>query len=46
MICRCNIKAEREIEAVLRHLEYQNGLLIAMIEKLGIDLQAVKLGRK
>ena len=41
-----NIKAEREIEAVLRHLEYQNGLLIAMIEKLGIDLQAVKLGKK
>ena len=33
-----NVKAEREIEAVLRHLEYQNSLLIAMLEKLGISL--------
>jgi uncharacterized membrane protein len=33
-----NIKAEREIEVVLRHLEYQNTMLIAMIGKLGIDL--------
>ena len=32
-----NIKAEREIEVVLRHLEYQNSILIAMLEKLGID---------
>lgn len=29
-----NIKAEQEIEVILRHLEYQNGLLIAMMEKL------------
>jgi uncharacterized membrane protein len=34
-----NIKAEREIEVVLRHLEYQNAMLIAMIEKLGVDLK-------
>ena len=33
-----NIKAEREIEAVLRHLEYQNTILIAMLGKLGIDI--------
>jgi len=33
-----NIKAEREIETILRHLEYQNAMLIAMIGKLGIDL--------
>ena len=36
-----NVKAEREIEAVLRHLEYQNSLLIAMLEKLGISLDEV-----
>ena len=30
-----NIKAEHEIEVVLRHLEYQNSLLITMMEKLG-----------
>jgi uncharacterized membrane protein len=29
-----NIKAEQEIEIILRHLEYQNALLIAMTEKL------------
>jgi uncharacterized membrane protein len=33
-----NIKAEREIEVVLRHLEYQNTILIAMLGKLGIDI--------
>jgi uncharacterized membrane protein len=33
-----NVRAEREIEAVLRHLEYQNGLLIAMLEKLGVNI--------
>src|SRR5579871_979514 len=27
-----NIKAEREVEAVLHHLEYQNTMLIAMLE--------------
>ena len=33
-----NVKAEREIEVVLEHLEYQSRLLIAMVEKLGVDL--------
>jgi uncharacterized membrane protein len=33
-----NVRAEREIEAVLRHLEYQNTILIAMVHKLGIDV--------
>jgi len=33
-----NIKAEREVEAILRHLEYQNSLLIAMSKKLELDL--------
>ena len=32
-----NIKAEREIEIILRHLEYQNSILITMLDKLGIN---------
>jgi uncharacterized membrane protein len=31
-----NVQAEAEIEVVLEHLEYQNSLLIAMVEKLGV----------
>jgi uncharacterized membrane protein len=31
-----NVRAEQEIEVILRHLEYQNTMLIAMIKKLGI----------
>ena len=34
-----NIKAEREIEVILRHLEYQNAILIAMLGKLGISME-------
>ena len=33
-----NIKAEREVEVILRHLEYQNAILIAMLEKMGVNL--------
>ena len=33
-----NVRAEQEIEAILRHLEYQNRLLIALVTKLGIDV--------
>ncbi len=33
-----NVKAEEEIEVVLHHLEYQNAILIAMLEKLGVNL--------
>ena len=29
-----NIKAEQEIEVILRHLEYQNGILIEMMEQI------------
>ena len=36
-----NVRAEQEIEAILRHLEYQNAILIAMLEKLGINLDEV-----
>jgi uncharacterized membrane protein len=32
-----NIKAEQEVELVLHHLEYQNAILITMLEKLGIS---------
>jgi uncharacterized membrane protein len=34
-----NIKAEKEIEVILHHLEYQNAILIAMLEKQGINLE-------
>jgi uncharacterized membrane protein len=34
-----NVRAEREIEAILRHLEYQNTMLIAMVQKLAVEVQ-------
>jgi uncharacterized membrane protein len=40
-----NIKAEKEIEVVLHHLEYQNAILIAMLEKLGVSVEEA-LGEK
>ena len=33
-----NIKAEHEIEVILHHLEHQNEILMAMLEKLGVDV--------
>ncbi|HLI66197.1 MAG TPA: DUF1003 domain-containing protein [Caulobacteraceae bacterium] len=35
-----NIKAEKEIEVILEHLEYQNRMIIAMVQKLGCELEA------
>jgi uncharacterized membrane protein len=35
-----NVKAEQEIEVVLQHLEYQNKLLIALVQKLGVTVEA------
>jgi uncharacterized membrane protein len=32
-----NVKAEKEIEVILQHLEYQNAILIAMVKKLGVE---------
>lgn len=32
-----NQKAEKEIEIILRHLEYQNTVLISMLEKMGVS---------
>lgn len=36
-----NIKAEAEIETILRHLERQNDMLVAMLEKQGVQLDEV-----
>ena len=36
-----NIKAEAEIETIMLHLERQNDMLIAMLEKQGIKLDEV-----
>jgi uncharacterized membrane protein len=43
-----NVKAEAEIEIILQHLEYQNSLLIAMVEKLGVSMQdpVASIGRE
>jgi len=34
-----NVQAEEEIEIILQHLEYQNGLILAMMEKMGCSLE-------
>jgi len=36
-----NIKAEAEIEVILRHLERQNGMLIAMLERQGVKIDEI-----
>ena len=36
-----NVKAEQEIEVILQHLEQQNEILMAMVEKLGVDVHTV-----
>ena len=33
-----NVKAEKEIEVVLAHLEYQNSLLLQMVQKLDVNV--------
>lgn len=40
-----NIKAEKEIELILNHLEYQNTLLLRMVDKMGISIEEL-LGKK
>jgi uncharacterized membrane protein len=37
-----NLKAEREIEVILQHLEYQNEILLTLVEKLGLRLEEIK----
>jgi uncharacterized membrane protein len=34
-----NVRAEEEIETILNHLEYQNSLLIVMVQKLGLKME-------
>jgi uncharacterized membrane protein len=34
-----NVKAEQEIEVILQHLEYQNDILMRMVDKLGVDVR-------
>lgn len=34
-----NIKAEEEIEVILSHLEYQNSILIKMVDKLDMKIE-------
>jgi uncharacterized membrane protein len=41
-----NVRAEKEIEAILRHLEYQNTMLLAMVQKLGVDVHEGLHNRK
>lgn len=37
-----NVKAEREIETILAHLENQNDLIIKILQRLDLDNQATK----
>lgn len=37
-----NLKAEREIEVILQHLEYQNAILLTLVEKLGLRLEEIR----
>jgi uncharacterized membrane protein len=34
-----NLESQQEIEIILHHLEYQNAILIIMLEKLGVNLE-------
>ena len=36
-----NVKAEEEIEVILSHLEYQNHLLIQLMQKLNLNVSAL-----
>jgi uncharacterized membrane protein len=38
-----NCKAEKEVELILHHLEYQNSILIKMLEKLGVSVDEAKI---
>ena len=37
-----NVKAEREIEVILEHLEYQNDMLIKMMTALKLDVEETR----
>lgn len=38
---RVNLKAEREVEHIFRHLEYQNAILVALMRKMDVRLEDV-----
>jgi len=38
-----NMKAEREIEVLYKHLEYQNAILLALMKKLDVRLEDVMI---
>ena len=37
-----NVKAEKEIEVILQHLEYQNEMILSMVKKLGCEIAVEK----
>lgn len=37
-----NVKAECEVEMILHHLEYQNNILLGMVQKMGYTLEEVE----
>ena len=37
-----NVKAEQEVEVILHHLERQNEMLVAMLQKQGIQLEEIR----
>ena len=41
-----NVKAEKEIEAILYHLECQNTILITMLEKQGLKIADIKMPKQ
>ena len=40
-----NVRAEKEIGIILQHLEYQNAILIALLERAGGDIDEVLAGK-
>ncbi len=36
-----NVRAEEEIESILSHLEYQNAILLALVQKLGLSMDQI-----
>jgi len=37
-----NVKAEKEVETILYHLELQNKMLTALVEKQGLTLEEIR----
>ncbi|HVT11802.1 MAG TPA: DUF1003 domain-containing protein [Fimbriimonadaceae bacterium] len=41
-----NVKAEKEVEAIIQHLEHQNELLYALMQKVGLNVEEVLMAAK